>query len=127
MSRCEERHPSTKKRCVLEAGHDEEHDPEPHTREERAEISDAMSDDGMKLIELWCRRSYPPVAIAGAFLALYRTVADLREVEPGDQVREMMCALGGRNLSDSELFVFVAERLGVSCDVLRVGNQKTAS
>ena len=128
MARCEERHPHTKKRCTLDEGHREDHDPEPHTREEREQISVALARDGIKLVERWCLAGYPPVAIAGGFLALYRTVSDMREVDRGGQVREMLCSLAGRSMNDQELFVFLAKALGISCDVIRIGqDQKTAS
>lgn len=128
MARCEERHPQSNKRCTLDAGHEEDHKIEFHTPEEREQIVGAMSVDGMKLVTRWSLAGYPPVAIAGGFLALYRTVADLREVDRGGQVREMLCSIAGRGMNDRELFVFIAEALGVSCDVIRIGqDQKTAS
>ena len=115
------------KRCAREAGHEGEHDPEPLTPEEREVISDAIASDGIKLVTKWCLDRHPPAAIAGGLIALYRQVSDVREVSHAGQLREMLCMMAGRSLSDQELFVFLAKELGVPCDVLRVGNRKTAS
>lgn len=130
MSRCEERHPFSGKRCQLEEGHlerGEVHDPEPHTPEERARISESMSRDGMDLVAKWCLDKHPPFAIAEGLLTLYRQVSDLRKLSRADQIGEVLSFFAERPLNSQELFVFLAKELGVSCDVVRVGNQKTAS
>lgn len=127
MSRCKERHPRSHKRCLLDAGHEGAHDPEPHTPAEREVISESISRDGMKLVTKWCHDNHPPVAIAAGLLALYRQVSDMREVSHAGQIRELICMMAGRSLSKLELFAYLAEELGVSCEVLRVGNEEMAS
>lgn len=125
MARCEDRHPKTHKRCVLEAGHPEEH--EEHTAAEREAIACAMADDGIKLVTLWTKLGYPPPAISAGILAVFFSVQQLRQQPERDTLRQMLSCLANRDLSDHEIFVFCAELLGVSCEVMKIGDQKTAS
>lgn len=123
-SRCTEVHPQTRKRCSLDEGHREEHEPEPHTPEERETIANGIASDGMKAVELWTRRRYPPNAIAAGLLALYFRVEEMREQKPGDIMRSVIQCLAERELDDHELFVYIAEQLGVSCSVLKLPAQQ---